>query len=176
VLVLLTSCVAVCSLPCSQNLSSLATCLGMDSNKTSSDDILRFIHRRGYMIVPPSNPPTQDQGSRKKRSIHSVKCPFTYAVIDFIDTVPRFVSNATCSGCDVLQGGLLHSEASSQEMRRLLAMGGARHSSCIFFGNGTKSRKPICVETEVFTLLTNSDVLRLRMKEGQAPPPPSTPH
>ena len=101
---MLTSCVAVCSLLCSQNWSSLATCLGMDSNKTSSDDILRFIHRRGYMIVPPSNPPTQDQGSRKnlKRSIHSGKCPFTYAVIDFIDTVPRFVSNATCSGCDVV--------------------------------------------------------------------------
>ena len=100
---MLTSCVAVCSLLCRQNWSSLATCLGMDSNKTSSDDILRFIHRRGYMIVPPSNPPTQDQGSRKnlKRSIHSGKCPFTYAVIDFIDTVPRFVSNATCSGCDV---------------------------------------------------------------------------
>ena len=98
---MLTSCVAVCSLLCSQNWSSLATCLGMDSNKTSSDDILRFIHRRGYMIVPPSNPPTQDQGSQKKRSIYSGKCPFTYAVIDFIDTVPRFVSNATCSGCDV---------------------------------------------------------------------------
>ena len=33
-------------------------------------------------------------------------------------------------------------------------------------------------ETEVFTLLTNSDVLRLRMKEGQnfESAPPSTPH
>ena len=34
-----------------------------------------------------------------------------------------------------LQGGLIHREASSQEMRWLLAMGGARHSSCIYFGN-----------------------------------------
>ena len=29
----------------------------------------------------------------------------------------------------------LHRKSSSQEMRRLLAMGGARYSSCIFFGN-----------------------------------------
>ena len=49
-----------------------------------------------------------------------------------------------------------------------------------FFGRALSHEKPVCVETEVFTLLTNSDVLRLRMKEGQnfesAPPPPSTPH
>ena len=59
------------------------------------------VHRRGYMIVPPSNPPTQKQGSHTKRSIYSGRCPFTFAVKDFIDTVPRFVSYATCSGCDV---------------------------------------------------------------------------
>ena len=29
----------------------------------------------------------------------------------------------------------LHRKSSSQEMQRLLAMGGARYSSCIFFGN-----------------------------------------
>ena len=94
---------AACSLPCSQNWSSLATCLNMDSSKTSSCDILRFIHRRGYMIVPPSNPPSQNRGRRSdtKRSIYSGKCPFKYTLIDFIDTVPRFVANATCSGCDV---------------------------------------------------------------------------
>ncbi|RMX39446.1 hypothetical protein pdam_00007588 [Pocillopora damicornis] len=98
---LLTYTVAVCSLPCSKNWSRLATCLGMDLNKSFSDDIIRFIHRRGYMIVPPSNPPTQKQGSYTKRSIYSGRCPFTFAVKDFIDTVPRFVSYATCSGCDV---------------------------------------------------------------------------
>ena len=36
-----------------------------------------------------------------------------------------------------------------------------------FFGRALSHEKPVCVETEVFTLLTNSDVLRLRMKEGQ---------
>ena len=71
------------------------------SQKSFSDDIIRFIHRRGYMIVPPSNPPTQKQGSYMKRSIYSGRCPFTFAVKDFIDTVPRFVSYATCIGCDV---------------------------------------------------------------------------
>lgn len=100
-LVLLTSCVAVCSLSCSKNWSRLGTCLGMDLNKTSSDDIFQFIRRRGYMIVPLSNPPTQEQRPYTKRSVYSGKCPFTYAVIDFIDTVPRFVPNATCIGCDV---------------------------------------------------------------------------
>ena len=36
-----------------------------------------------------------------------------------------------------------------------------------FFGRALSHEKPVCVETDVFTLLTNSDVLRLRMKEGQ---------
>ena len=49
-----------------------------------------------------------------------------------------------------------------------------------FFGRALSHEKPVCVETEVFTLLTNSDVLRLRMKEGQniesAQPLPPTPH
>ena len=36
-----------------------------------------------------------------------------------------------------------------------------------FFDRALSHEKPVCVETEVFTLLTNSDVLRLRMKEGQ---------
>ena len=40
-----------------------------------------------------------------------------------------------------------------------------------FFGRALSHEKPVCVETEVFTLLTNSDVLRLRMKEGQNPTP-----
>ena len=48
-----------------------------------------------------------------------------------------------------------------------------------FFGKALSHAKLICVETEVFTLLTNSDVLRLRMKEGQniesAQPLPSQP-
>ena len=45
-----------------------------------------------------------------------------------------------------------------------------------FFGRALSHEKPVCVETEVFTLLTNSDVLRLRMKgqniESAQPLPP----
>ena len=85
----LISCVAVCSLPCGQNRSGLSTCLDLGTNKTSSDDILQFIHRYGYMIVPHSNPPTQGKGSN------------TYTLTDLVDTVPRFLGHATCSGCDV---------------------------------------------------------------------------
>ena len=87
----LISCVAVCSLPCGQNRSGLSTCLDLGTNKTSSDDILQFIHRYGYMIVPQSNPPTQGKDSNTKRSIFSRKCPFKYTLTDLVDTVPRFL-------------------------------------------------------------------------------------
>ena len=97
----LISCVAVCSLPCGQNRSGLSTCLDLGTNKTSSDDILQFIHRNGYMIVPQSNPPTQGKGSNTKRSIFSGKCPFTYTLTDLVDTEPRFLGYTTYSGCDV---------------------------------------------------------------------------
>ena len=100
---MLISCLVVCSLPCGQDWTGLARCLHLGSNKTSSDDILRFIRRNGYMIAPPSNPPTQGQGAnaQNKRSIYSGKCPYTFEVKDFVDTVPRFLVNATCSGCDI---------------------------------------------------------------------------
>ena len=98
---MLSSCLAVCSLPCGQSWSGLSTCLDVGTNKTSSDDILQFIHRYGYMIVPQSNPPTQGKGSNTKRSIFSGKCPFTYTLTDLVDTVPRFLGHATCSRCDV---------------------------------------------------------------------------
>ncbi|XP_078367305.1 uncharacterized protein LOC144651243 [Oculina patagonica] len=106
VFILVISCLVVTSLPCGQNWSSLARCLRMGSNTTSSDDILQFVRRYGYMIVPQSNPPTQGQGTRvrrapSKRAIYTGKCPYQIQVEDFIDTVPRFLSNATCSGCDV---------------------------------------------------------------------------
>ena len=69
---------------------------------SSSDDILHFIRRHGYMIVPSSNPPSQFQGRRteRKTSIYTGRCPFTFEVEDFVDTVPRFLSNAICRGCD----------------------------------------------------------------------------
>ena len=44
---------------------------------------------------------------RNRRDFHpSVKqhssdtCPFNMAVVDFVNTVPRFLSKATCDGCD----------------------------------------------------------------------------
>lgn len=75
----------------------------MGSNRTSSDDILQFVRRHGYMIVPQSNPPTQVQGTKAptKRAIYTGKCPYKIEVKDLIDAVPRFLNNATCSGCDV---------------------------------------------------------------------------
>lgn len=91
------------SLPCGQNRSALASCLQMDATQTSADDILTFIRSHGYMIVPPSNPPSK----KTKRAVggspplFTGKCPYKFEVKDFIDTVPRFVSNATCHGCDV---------------------------------------------------------------------------
>ena len=98
------------SLPCGQDWSSLAGCLQMDATQTSSDDILKFIRNEGYMIVPPSNPPSKTPipaPRRRKRAVgtnsnaYTGKCPYQFQVKDFIDTVPRFVSNATCQGCDV---------------------------------------------------------------------------
>ncbi|XP_078368440.1 uncharacterized protein LOC144649331 [Oculina patagonica] len=96
-------CYAVTSLPYGQDWTTFARCLGMGSNKSSSDDILQFIRRYGYMVVPQSNPPTQMQGAKtkSKRSIYTGKCPFNMEVKDYIDTVPRFLSSAKCSGCDV---------------------------------------------------------------------------
>ena len=82
----------------------------MDATQTSSDDILKFIRNEGYMIVPPSNPPSKTPipaPLRGKRAVgtnsnaYTGKCSYQLQVKDFIDTVPRFVSNATCPGCDV---------------------------------------------------------------------------
>ena len=101
----------------------LANCLQIASAGTIqrtkasfARDVLRFIHRNGYLIVPPSNPPTHQQMNipalsknlgRNRRDFHpSVKqhssdtCPFNMAVVDFVNTVPRFLSKATCDGCD----------------------------------------------------------------------------
>ena len=90
-------------MPFSQTWTSLARCLHMGSNRTSSDDILQFVRRNGYMIVPQSNPPTEtdEQKTKSKRSVYTGKCPFKMEVKDYIDTVPRFLSSATCRDCDV---------------------------------------------------------------------------
>ena len=100
---LLISCLIATSLCGRQNWRNLARCLQMSSTRTSPKVILQFIRHRGYMIVPQSNPPTQVHGAKtpRKRAIYSGKCPFKMEVKDFVDTVPRFLSNATCSGCDV---------------------------------------------------------------------------
>ena len=75
----------------------------MRSTRTSPKDILRFIRGRGYMIVPQADPPTKLEKAKapSKRSVYSGKCPFKMEVKDFVDAVPRFLSRATCSGCDV---------------------------------------------------------------------------
>ena len=101
----------------------LANCLQIASAGTVqrtkasfARNVLRFIHRNGYLIVPPSNPTTHQQINipalsknlgRNRRDFHpSVKqlssdtCPFNMAVVDFVNTVPRFLSKATCDGCD----------------------------------------------------------------------------
>lgn len=91
------------SLPCGRDWTSLAHCLQMPaSTGTSSNDILRFIRRRGYMIVPQSNPPSEivKFKANSKRSAYPGRCPFKMEVKDFVDTVPRFLSYATCSDCD----------------------------------------------------------------------------
>ena len=100
---MLVSCLVATSLPCGQDWTSLASCLQMGTTGTSSDDILQFIRRQGYMIVPQSNPPTQEQDTKKqsKRSVYTGKCPYKIEVKDFVDTVPRFLNDATCNGCDV---------------------------------------------------------------------------
>ncbi|XP_020631473.1 protein Hook homolog 3-like [Orbicella faveolata] len=103
-LTLLSLCLIAKSLPCGRDWTSLARCLQMPaSTGTSSNDILRFIRRRGYMIVPQSNPPTEIVKFKEnsKRSAYTGRCPFKMEVKDFVDTVPRFLSYATCSKCDV---------------------------------------------------------------------------
>ena len=95
----------------------VANCLQMgipQNQNASSDEVLRFIHRNRFMIVPASNPPLPKQGrpvlrpaKRSTRDMSSsgdstrriAKCPFTFQVKDFRDTVPRFLSFARCSGC-----------------------------------------------------------------------------
>ena len=100
---MLISCFVESSLPYSRGWKRLARCLKMNSNKTSSDDILQFVRRHGYMIVPQSNPPNEIDKARtkRKRSAYSGKCPFKMELKDYIDRVPRFLSSATCVGCDV---------------------------------------------------------------------------
>ena len=86
------------------------------TNASFANDVLRFIHRNGFLIVPPSNPPTPQQikipalsktPGRNTRDLHassrrrsSNRCPFKITVVDFVNTVPRFLSKATCDGCD----------------------------------------------------------------------------
>ncbi|RMX55962.1 hypothetical protein pdam_00024644, partial [Pocillopora damicornis] len=45
------SCLLVITSPCSQDWTSLAQCLQTDHTGSSSDDILQFIGRHGYMIT-----------------------------------------------------------------------------------------------------------------------------
>ena len=94
----------------------LANCLGVSRERqrsNSSGRILRFIHEKGYMLVPPSNPPTEQEvrkSTRQTRSTVSLrtrrraseKCPFQYAVKRFTggDVVPRYMSYATCQQCN----------------------------------------------------------------------------
>lgn len=100
-----------------RNWRGLASCLRIGTQKNrnvSSDEVLRFIHRNQYMIVPTSNPPTpqqtrpafrpanrstRDMSSSGADTTRSLKCPFTFQVKDFINTVPRFLSFASCPGC-----------------------------------------------------------------------------
>lgn len=99
------------------HMKSLANCLQMGASQqtnVSSNDLLRFIHHRHYMIVPQSNPPTPSQlrpalnsPNRNTRSVGakaartSYKCPFEYRVIDYKHTtVPRYLSEAFCKDCD----------------------------------------------------------------------------
>ena len=86
------------------------------TNGSFASDVLRFIHQNGYLIVPPSNPPTPQQKNipafsktteRNRRELHSSvkqrssdRCPFNMTVVDFVNTVPRFLSKATRDGFD----------------------------------------------------------------------------
>ena len=79
----------------------LANCLGVSRGQ----HILRFIDENGYMIVPPSNPPAQQEVRESTRSAQgtaSEKCPFQYALKRFPerDILPRQMSYATCQQCD----------------------------------------------------------------------------
>lgn len=100
---LLISFLAATSLAGREDWRSLARCVQMRSTRTSPKEILRFIRGRGYMIVPQANPPSKLEKAKtpSKRSVYSGKCPFKMEVKDFVDAVPRFLSRATCSGCDV---------------------------------------------------------------------------
>ena len=85
-------------------------------NPLLGNDVLRLIHSNGYLIVPPSNPPTPQQinipdlsktPGRNTRGLHgsakqpgSRRCPFNITVVDFENTVPRHLSEASCHGCD----------------------------------------------------------------------------
>ena len=105
-----------------KNWRGLANCLQLSragalqrTNESYASDVLRFIHRNGYMIVPPSNPPTLQQiivpalstPSRKTRDASASakpgtsRCPYKIEVVEDVRTIPRFMSKATCHGCDV---------------------------------------------------------------------------
>ncbi|KAL9987698.1 hypothetical protein ACROYT_G002045 [Oculina patagonica] len=96
----------------------------------SSNDVLRFIYRRQYMIVPQSNPPTPHQiiptlnaPNRNTRGVGvadtlKTHCPFEYQPVDNVDTVPRFLSQAICKDrvtvtCSVRHGGPQNPTSSS---------------------------------------------------------------
>ena len=82
----------------------------------SAEEVLRFIrYWNQYLIVPASNPPmsqqerstnrqanrnTKDWSSSVSLNTSNTKCPFTFIVKDFVVTVPRFVTSASCPGCD----------------------------------------------------------------------------
>ena len=100
-----------------RNWRGLASCLHMgvpQQANVSSDDVLRFINRHQYMIVPRSNPPTPQRirpvmnaPNRSTRNVgasakqNTPRCPFTFHVIEYVDTVPRFLSAASCPGCNI---------------------------------------------------------------------------
>lgn len=85
-----------------RNWRGLATCLQMQrADVSSAHDVLRFIHRHRYMIVPQSNLQTSQQNAPITMPQRSSRCPFTIEKVEDEDTVPRFLSRAICRGCDV---------------------------------------------------------------------------
>lgn len=84
----------------------LANCLQMgvpEQANVSSYDVLRFINRNQFLIVPISNPPTR----RKTRNVgdsalkwSTPRCPFTFELIEYRETVPRYLTAARCPGCN----------------------------------------------------------------------------
>lgn len=82
----------------------------------SAEEVLRFIrYENQYLIVPASNPlmPQQERSANRKANRNTkgwsssvslntsnTKCSFTFEVKDFETTVPRFVTYASCQGCD----------------------------------------------------------------------------